>query len=194
MKKLIQYSFINNHFDFKGTNQLGDFFISALCVPFRGVHLGCYLAAVKVYDEIKHDIILDKPITGQGYSMGGGFAQAMAVICTRKGLSIGRLDLQGSYPAISLFRHYWFTGQAEEYGNDIVTKLGGLYEKALVSEDYKVKVGPTDFSANAVVRWKRDGNVIITDPKNKTALSVPFKIPDYSKQAPWMDIAQVYRG
>jgi len=73
-----------------------------------------------------------------------------------------------------------------------VTTLGGLYEKAIVSEDYKVKVGPTNFSANAVVRWKRDGGVIITDPKNEAVLTVPFKIPDYSQQAPWMDIAQVY--
>ncbi|MBN2182618.1 MAG: DUF4440 domain-containing protein, partial [Sedimentisphaerales bacterium] len=73
-----------------------------------------------------------------------------------------------------------------------VTDLRGLYEKAVVSENYKAKVGPTDFSANTVVRWKRDGGVIITNPANTAVLSVPFKIPDYSRQAAWMDVAQVY--
>ncbi len=73
-----------------------------------------------------------------------------------------------------------------------ITDLGGLYEKAIVSRDFKVKAGPTDFSANVIVRWNRNGSPIITDPKNEAMLNVPYKIPDYTRQAAWMDIAQVY--
>jgi beta-lactamase regulating signal transducer with metallopeptidase domain len=73
-----------------------------------------------------------------------------------------------------------------------VTNLGGLYEKAVVSRDFVVKAGPTEFSANTIIRWNRNGSPIITDPKNEAMLNVPYKIPDYSQQAAWMDITQVY--
>jgi len=73
-----------------------------------------------------------------------------------------------------------------------VTKLGGLYEKAKVSEDFKVKAGPTKFAANFVVRWDRDGEYIIRGPDGSKFGMQALPIPDFHTQATWMDIAQLY--
>ncbi|MBN1974154.1 MAG: M48 family metalloprotease [Sedimentisphaerales bacterium] len=72
------------------------------------------------------------------------------------------------------------------------TKLGGLYEKAKVSEDYKVKVGPTNFLADLVVRWDRSGEYIVRGPDGSKFGMEALPVPDYRKQAAWMDIAQVH--
>jgi beta-lactamase regulating signal transducer with metallopeptidase domain len=69
---------------------------------------------------------------------------------------------------------------------------GGLYENAKGSKNHKIKVGPTKFEAHTVVRWHRDGNPVIMNPTGDALVNVPFKVPDFSDETKWMDIAQVY--
>lgn len=69
---------------------------------------------------------------------------------------------------------------------------GGLYEKAKASDkEFKVKVGPTEFEAHSVIRWQRNGNVVIKNPDGSEKRVIGMETPDYSSQAKWMDIAQV---
>jgi beta-lactamase regulating signal transducer with metallopeptidase domain/ankyrin repeat protein len=68
---------------------------------------------------------------------------------------------------------------------------GGEYETAKASKDFKVKVGPTEFKAHSVIRWQRDGNVVIKNPDGSGKRVIDMETADYSSQARWMDIAQI---
>ena len=79
---------------------------------------------------------------------------------------------------------------AEETGP---AKLAGSgYEKAEASKDLKVKVGPTTFEVNTVVRWDGSGNPIFENGRGQPLTKIGFMGPDYSRQARWMDIANIY--
>jgi len=70
--------------------------------------------------------------------------------------------------------------------------LTGSYEKAKGSKNLKIKVGPTTFKVNAVVRWDSEGTAHFEDGLGDVLTKVAFMTPGYSKQAPWMDIANIH--
>lgn len=115
-KKHLQYNLSDNRVVIDGTNSVADFLISADCLPNKhGVHNGCYKAALWLYsqlEEIPHYI--------EGHSMGGGIAQALAVILIQKGYDV-ELRIAGSYPACT--KRYMVKGFSMVYGNDPVPRL-----------------------------------------------------------------------
>ncbi len=69
---------------------------------------------------------------------------------------------------------------------------GGLYEKARASRDLKIKVGPTTFGVERVVRWNGRGEPVFEDGRGESADEAGLKAPDYTRQAAWLDVAQVH--
>lgn len=69
---------------------------------------------------------------------------------------------------------------------------GAAYEEGPASKDLKIKVGPSTFKVNMVVRWDGGGNPRFGDGLGNEPLEISLKTPDYSKQAAWMDIANIY--
>ena len=121
MKELIQYEQNGDVLDIKGTNQFLDIFISLLCLPWRGVHLGASLAAKKLFKKIKIEGL--ESLCIRGYSMGGGIAQSLAVLIRRKRIPMDIIiELTGSYPALS---EDMYVGDCSVriYGNDPVPGL-----------------------------------------------------------------------
>jgi tRNA A-37 threonylcarbamoyl transferase component Bud32 len=66
------------------------------------------------------------------------------------------------------------------------------YEKAQGTTTGKIKVGPTQFEVSAVARWDRKGIMLVENGLGKELRPYDFKTPDYSDQAAWMDIANIY--
>ncbi len=72
------------------------------------------------------------------------------------------------------------------------TPSTSAYEKAEGSRNLKIKVGPSTFKVNMVVRWDGGGNPRFEDGLGNEPREIDLKTPDYSKQAAWMDIANIY--
>jgi hypothetical protein len=66
------------------------------------------------------------------------------------------------------------------------------YEKAQGTTTGKIQVGPTQFAVEAIARWDRKGLALFEDGLGNKLKPYDFKTPDYSTQAPWMDIANIY--
>ena len=115
-EKHIQYSIEGHTVKIDGTNSAADFLISADCLPNKhGVHSGCYKAALWLYSQLE-----EIPRYIEGHSMGGGIAQALAVILLHKGYDV-EIRIKGAYPACT--KRYRVKGLSMVYGNDPVPGL-----------------------------------------------------------------------
>lgn len=68
----------------------------------------------------------------------------------------------------------------------------GLYEKAIGSKNLQIKVGPTTFAVDRVVRWDRNGYPVFEDGRGAMLDQPNLVPPDYTREAPWMDVVNIY--
>ncbi|MHC4744843.1 MAG: hypothetical protein ACYS8Z_23255, partial [Planctomycetota bacterium] len=83
-------------------------------------------------------------------------------------------------------------GSGNGGGDGPAKAITEAYEKAPGSKGLKIKVGPSRFKVDSVVRWDGDGVARFEDGMGEVIPKVVYMSPSYSKQAPWMDIANIH--
>lgn len=120
---LIDYTIKDNYINIEGTNEAGDVFISALCLPWiNGVHAGISFAVSYHYEDIKAQLWKGEQVFIRAYSMGGAFALELTRRLIKDGYFV-KCVTRGAYPVHLIPRKLGPSMFCREYGNDIVTKL-----------------------------------------------------------------------
>lgn len=124
---LVQYTLENNKANFLGSNQVLDFVLNLLPLPFFGVHLGYLLGAIRPIFQLVKKLDKGKTVHVFGHSLGGGVGQIVAVILLLLKYKVV-VETVGAVSSVSfiwriIFKKLGGVSKIRIYGNDPVPRL-----------------------------------------------------------------------